>query len=131
MHLVQAFNFVKAGLLRGLRIFRAKLGSSPLFLGYVMLGQKEDFNVGIRVDEQRRARFEPSGEIKEVILLAKAIKIIRAFSFRGSKQDERAAFHLFGQRDAASMVISIVLALRCVGTDTGGKDTQAYQQRLF
>src|SRR5438445_8178783 len=121
MHFVQAFDFVKAGLLRSLRILRAKLGASPFFLGYVVLGQKENFNVRIGVDEQRRAGLEPSGEVKEIIILTETVEIFGAFSFSGSKQDERSAFHLFGQRHAASMIVSIVLALGRAGADAGGK----------
>src|SRR5438270_13685068 len=129
MRLVQAFDFVEAGLLRSLRILWAKLGASPFLLRYVVLCQKKNFNVRIGVDQQRRAGLEPSGEVKEIIVLPEAIKIIRAFSFSGSKQDERSAFHLFGQRHAAGMIVGIVLALGRAGADAGGKDPEAYQQR--
>src|SRR5436309_8195937 len=131
MHLVQALDLIKTSLLRRLRVFRAKLGASPFFLRHVVLGQKENFHVRIGVDQQRRAGFQPSGEVKEIIVLAEAVEVIGAFSFSGSKQDERAAFHLLGQRHAASMIVSIVLALSCAGADAGGKGPQAYPQRLL
>src|SRR6476620_7646756 len=129
MHLVQAFNFVKAGLLRSLRILRAKLGASPFFLRYVVLSQEKNFHVRIGVDEQRGAGLQPSGEVKEIIVLAKAVKIIRPFSFSGSKQDESAAFHLFSQRHTAGAIVRIVLALSCVGANAEKNDRRTHKQR--
>src|SRR6476620_11518022 len=127
MHLVQAFNFVKAGLLRSLRILRAKLGASPFFLRYVVLSQEKNFHVWIGVDEQRGAGLQPSGEVKEIIVLAKAVKIIRPFSFSWSQQVESAPIPLFSQLPTAGVIVRNALPFRCIGTDARDQHPRTYQ----
>ncbi len=129
------FDAVKTGDLWGLWIFRTEFGASPFFLDQVTRREKENLSVGAsrcvtlrfhrRSDEQGRTRLAQTGEIKEVILLAKAIDVVGPLVFHGREEHDDAG-RLPGERLSPSMVVGARLTFESNGTCKRESNQQDY-----
>ncbi len=107
---------VESGNLAGVGIVSAELRPGPFFLGRIVVGQKQNFRVGMIGgwrchDQQRRSRLAPAGEIEEIIVGPVAVKIVRPFGFVRSEQEHGAAIGFAGQGLAAHPEIGVRLSV--------------------
>src|ERR1700687_3306613 len=110
---------VKPGNLAGVRTVGAEFRPGPLFLRRIVIGEKEDFRVGVIVrigaphDQQRRARFAPAGEIEKIVIGAVAVEVVRALGLVRRKEENRATIGFARQSLPAKPEIRVRLSIQC------------------
>jgi hypothetical protein len=139
VHLVERGHAIKAGDLRSLGIVGSELGAGPLFLRAVVCRKKKNFGVGVGrmvlaglfggCYYYGRARLAPAGEIKEIVVLAEAVQVVRSLALNRREEHDNAILHRLRKRNAAGAVVGSGLAIesgkqRGESENTSGKEGQ-------
>ena len=120
--IVEHFDFIESCNSSRIGIFRPELRPSPLFLRRIPIGKKENLNIRMsRIvpfgfsrcgDQQRGTRLGPSGQIKEIVVGAIAVEIIRSLRLAGREQQHSRVASFAGQGLAAGAIVGIGLTIQ-------------------